>query len=57
MATPSLLGRITVTVYRRHAPSGNPAFMVANYANDTRRFDSSRTKPPLLKQRTNSPAN
>jgi integrase len=34
------LGRVTVTVYRRRTPSGNPAFMVANYANGKRRFDS-----------------
>src|SRR6185369_11500146 len=34
------LGRVTVTVYRRSTPSGNPAVMVANYANGKRRFDS-----------------
>ena len=34
------LGRVTVTVYRRRTPSGNSAFMVANYANGKRRFDS-----------------
>ncbi len=34
------LGRVTVTVYRRKTPSGNPAFMVANYAGGKRRFDS-----------------
>lgn len=34
------LGRVTVTVYRRLTPSGNPAFMVANYAGGKRRFDS-----------------
>jgi integrase len=33
-------GRAIVTVYRRQTPSGNPAFMVANYADGKRRFDS-----------------
>ena len=34
------LGRVTVTVYRRRTPLGNHAFMVANYAQGRRRFDS-----------------
>src|SRR5436309_3114602 len=34
------LGRVTVSVYRRQTPSGNHAFMVANYADGKRRFDS-----------------
>ena len=34
-------GRAIVTVYRRKTPSGNFAYMVANYADgDQRRFDS-----------------
>ncbi|MGO9202705.1 MAG: tyrosine-type recombinase/integrase [Limisphaerales bacterium] len=33
-------GRAIVAVYRRQTPSGNPAFMVANYADGKRRFDS-----------------
>jgi integrase len=42
------LGRVTVSVYRRHTPSGNPAFMVANYANGKRRFDSYATEADAL---------
>jgi integrase len=34
------IGRVTVKVYRRQTPSGNPAFMVANYSGEKRRFDS-----------------
>lgn len=34
------LGRVAVSVYRRTTPSGNHAYMVANYANGRRRFDS-----------------
>src|SRR5881397_3050468 len=34
------LGRVTVSVYRRQTPSGNYAYMVANYADGKRRFDS-----------------
>src|SRR5471032_596065 len=34
------VGRVTVKVYRRQTPSGNPAFMVANYSGEKRRFDS-----------------
>jgi integrase len=38
-------GRAVVTVYRRKTPSGNDAFMVANYADgDNRRFDSYKTE-------------
>ena len=37
-------GRETVTVYRRFTPSGNPAFMVANYSGEKRRFDSYSTE-------------
>lgn len=32
-------GRAVVTVYRRLTPSGNPAYMVANYVDGKRRFD------------------
>jgi integrase len=34
------LGRVVVTVYRRTMPNGVPGFMVANYAEGRRRFDS-----------------
>src|ERR1035441_5778419 len=34
------LGRVSVTVYRRQTPTGNFAYMVANYADGKRRFDS-----------------
>ena len=34
------LGRVTVTVYKRTAPSGDSCFMVANYSTGQRRFDS-----------------
>jgi integrase len=34
------LGRVSVTVYRRRTPTGNFAFMVSNYADGKRRFDS-----------------
>ncbi len=34
------IGRVTVKVYRRQTPSGNLAFMVANYSGEKRRFDS-----------------
>ena len=34
------LGRVTVTVYRRGTSGGNTGFMVSNYANGKRRFDS-----------------
>ena len=37
-------GRVSVTVYRRLTPSGNPAFMVANYSGEKRRFDSYSTE-------------
>ena len=33
-------GRAVITVYRRKTPTGNLAFMVANYADGKRRFDS-----------------
>src|SRR5271165_5393260 len=33
-------GRERVQVYKRTAPNGSPCFMVANYANGKRRFDS-----------------
>src|SRR5580658_5165321 len=33
-------GRAVVTVYRRKTPNGNLAFIVANYADGKRRFDS-----------------
>ncbi len=42
-------GRSIVTVYRRKTPSGNLAFMVANYADgDRRRFDSYATEEDAL---------
>ena len=34
------VGRVSVTVYRRTTPVGKPGFMVVNYANGKRRFDS-----------------
>ena len=34
------LGRVSVSIYRRTAPNGSPCFMVANYADGKRRFDS-----------------
>ena len=34
------VGRETVSVYRRKTPLGNFAYMVANYAEGKRRFDS-----------------
>jgi integrase len=37
-------GRAIVRVYRRRTPSGNFAFMVANYADGGRRFDSYKTE-------------
>ena len=33
------LGRVTVTIYRRTAPSGDVCFMVGNYSSGKRRFD------------------
>lgn len=41
-------GRESVTVYRRLTPSGNPAFMVANYSGEKRRFDSYSTETDAL---------
>lgn len=42
-------GRAIVAVYRRKTPSGNHAYMVANYADgDTRRFDSYKTEAEAL---------
>jgi len=34
------VGRESVTVYRRTMPNGKPGFLVANYAEGSRRFDS-----------------
>lgn len=34
------LGRVKVTVYRREMPNGKPGFMIANYSQGKRRFDS-----------------
>ena len=34
------VGRERVRVYKRRAPNGSTCFMVANYANGKRRFDS-----------------
>ncbi len=33
-------GRAVVTIYRRKTPTGNLAFMVANFVDGKRRFDS-----------------
>jgi site-specific recombinase XerD len=41
-------GREIVTVYRRQTPSGNVAYMVANYADGKRRFDSYGTEAEAL---------
>lgn len=41
-------GRAVVTVYRRKTPTGNFAFMVANYADGKRRFDSYATQSTAL---------
>ena len=37
-----------VTVYRRQTPSGNYAYMIANYVDGKRRFDSSATEGDAL---------
>ncbi|MBU6402525.1 MAG: tyrosine-type recombinase/integrase [Verrucomicrobia bacterium] len=42
------VGRVSVTVYRRQTPSGNVAFMVANYSAGKRRFDSYRTETEAI---------
>ncbi|MBI4326202.1 MAG: tyrosine-type recombinase/integrase [Chloroflexi bacterium] len=42
------LCRVTVSVYRRKTPQGNFAFMVANYAEGKRRFDSYSTEADAL---------
>jgi hypothetical protein len=42
------IGRETVTVYRRQTPSGNFAFMVANYSGEKRRFDSYATEADAM---------
>ena len=42
------LGRATVSVYRRTTPSGNHAYMVANYAKGRRRFDSYPTESDAM---------
>src|SRR5580658_2437399 len=41
-------GRITVSVYRRSTGSGNLGFMVANYADGKRRFDSYATEAEAI---------
>lgn len=41
-------GRVSVTVYRRLTPSGNPAFLVANYSGEKRRFDSYSTETDAI---------
>ncbi len=41
-------GRAIVNVYRRKTPQGNFAFMVANYADGKRRFDSYATEADAL---------
>jgi integrase len=43
-------GRAVVTVYRRRTPGGNDAFMVANYAEGKRRFDSYPTAAEALEE-------
>jgi len=42
------VGRQAVTVYRRKTPLGNFAYMVANYADGKRRFDSHGTEAEAL---------
>lgn len=42
------LGRVTVTVYQRKTPLGKIGFMVANYAQGKRRFDSYPTEEEAL---------
>lgn len=42
------IGRASVSVYRRLTPLGNFAFMVANYADGKRRFDSHATEADAL---------
>jgi integrase len=41
-------GREIVTVYRRQTPSGNYAYMIANYVDGKRRFDSYATETGAL---------
>ncbi|MGA9874668.1 MAG: hypothetical protein WBQ21_02570, partial [Solirubrobacteraceae bacterium] len=41
-------GREIVKVYRRKTPAGNFAFMVANYADGKRRFDSFKTESEAM---------
>ena len=41
-------GREVVNVYRRLTPSGNFAFMVANYAEGKRRFDAYSSEANVL---------
>ncbi len=41
-------GRAVVRVYRRTTPQGNFAYMVANYADGKRRFDSYASEPDAL---------
>jgi integrase len=43
-------GRETVTVYRRQTPTGGIAFMVANYAEGKRRFDSYADEAEAIEQ-------
>lgn len=43
-----VVGRETVTVYRRKTPLGNFSFMVANYSGQKRRFDSYGTEADAL---------
>jgi len=42
------LGRNSVTIYRRKTPSGNFAYMLANYAGGKRRFESYPTQNEAL---------
>ena len=41
-------GRASVRVYRRKTPQGNFAYMVANYADGKRRFDSHASEADAL---------
>ena len=44
------VGRVEVTIYRRKTPKGNFAYMVANYAEGKRRFDSYATEAEAIEE-------
>ena len=44
------LGQVVVTIYRRSIPTGGFGYMVANYANGMRRFDSYATEVEALEE-------